>query len=41
MIKKLQQIVNRFEELEKLLIDPEILADNTKVIKISKERSSL
>jgi peptide chain release factor 1 len=41
MIKKLQQIVNRFEELEKSLTDPEILADNAKVIEISKERSSL
>ena len=41
MINKLKQIVNRFEELEKLLIDPEILSDNVKVIEISKERSSL
>ena len=41
MIKKLKQIVNRFEELEKLLTDPEILSDNAKVIEISKERSSL
>lgn len=41
MINKLQQIIDRFEALEKLLTDPEILADNSKVIKISKERSAL
>ena len=41
MINKLKQIVSRFEELEKLLIDPEILADNAKVIEIAKERSAL
>ena len=41
MIDKLQQIVDRFEELEKLLVDPEVLANNAKVIEISKERSSL
>ena len=41
MIKKLQQIINRFEALEKSLTDPEILADNSKVIEISKERSSI
>ena len=41
MINKLKQIVNRFEELEKLLIDPEIHSDNTKVTEISKEHSSL
>lgn len=41
MINKLQQIIDRFEALEKSLIDPEILADNVKVIEISKERSAL
>ena len=41
MINKLQQIINRFEALEKSLIDPEILADKLKVIEISKERSAL
>lgn len=41
MINKLQQIIDRFEALEKSLTDPEILADNSKVIEISKERSAL
>jgi peptide chain release factor 1 len=41
MIKKLQQIIDRYETLEKSLVDPEILADNSKVIEVSKERSAL
>ena len=41
MINKLQQIIDRFEALEKSLTDPEILANNSKVIEISKERSAL
>ena len=41
MIGKLRQIIERFEELDKLLIDPSINTDNAKVIEISKERSSL
>jgi len=41
MIDKLQNIVDRFDELERALIDPVILADNNKVTEIAKERSSL
>ena len=41
MINKLQQIINRFEALEKLLTNPEILANNNKVTEIAKERSAL
>lgn len=41
MINKLQQIIDRFEALEKSLTDPEILANNSKVIEISKERSAI
>ena len=41
MINKLQQIIKRFEDLEKSLTDPEILADNTKVTEIAKERSAI
>lgn len=41
MREKLQQIIDRFDELEKSLTDPEILADNNKVTEIAKERSSI
>ncbi len=41
MINKLQQIIKRFEDLEKSLTDPEILSDNTKVTEIAKERSAM
>jgi peptide chain release factor 1 len=41
MINKLKQIIRRFEDLEKTLTDPEILADNNKVTEIAKERSSI
>ncbi len=41
MINKLQQIINRFDALEKLLVDPKILADNDKVREIAIERSAL
>ncbi|MEE8341030.1 MAG: peptide chain release factor 1 [Candidatus Neomarinimicrobiota bacterium] len=41
MITKLQQIIDHFEALERSLTDPQILADNSKVIEISKERSAL
>ncbi len=41
MITKLQQIINRFEDLERSLIDPNILANQDKIREISIERSSL
>lgn len=41
MIEKLQQIIDRFDELEKSLVDPDILADNNRVTEIAKERSSI
>jgi len=41
MIDKLQNIINRFDELEKSLTDPSILADNNRVTDIAKERSSI
>lgn len=41
MREKLQNIIDRFDELEKSLLDPNILADNNKVTEIAKERSSL
>ena len=41
MIEKLKQIIERFDDLEKSLLDPEIHSDNTRVTEISKERSLL
>jgi len=41
MKNKLLQIIERFEELEKALANPEIIADNKKVTEIAKERSAM
>lgn len=41
MIDKLQNIIDRFDELEKSLTDPSILADNNRVTDLAKERSSI
>ena len=41
MKNKLQQIVDKFNALEKSLTDPTILADNNKVTEIAKERSRI
>lgn len=41
MIDKLTDIENRFEELERLLADPEVAQDYEKITELSKERSKL
>jgi len=41
MKNKLQQIITRFEELEKFLANPEIITDSKKIAKIAKERSTM
>ena len=41
MYEKLAAIEGRYEELERLLGDPEVLSDYTKIAEYSKERSSL
>ncbi len=40
-LEKLKQIKEKFDEIEKELIDPKILSDQTKVIELSKKRSEL
>jgi len=40
-LEKLKQIKEKFDEIEKELIDPEILSDQAKVIELSKKRSEL
>ncbi len=41
MFDKLQEVEARYEELERLMADPEIAADYEKVVEFSKERSSI
>jgi len=41
MLEKLSAIEERYEELERLIIDPEVVMDYAKVAEYSKERSSL
>ncbi len=41
MLNKLSGIEDRYEELERLMSDPESMADYSKVVEYSKERSSL
>ena len=41
MIEKLQEVENRYDELERLLCDQEILTDHVKYHKLAKERSDL
>lgn len=41
LIEKLEKINNHFEEINQELVDPEVLCDREKVIKLSKERSNL
>lgn len=41
MFDKIQKIVRRFEDIEKRLIDPEVLADHMKITELAQERSDL
>src|SRR5689334_21355112 len=41
MRDKLEQQLNRFEEIDRLLIDPEVLANGQKLGALSRERGSL
>jgi peptide chain release factor 1 len=41
MFDKIQKIVRRFEDIEKRLIDPEVLADHVKITELAQERSDL
>ena len=41
MIERITELVQHYESLEKMLTDPEILADHNRIREISQERSSL
>jgi peptide chain release factor 1 len=41
MFSKLQSVVDRYNELEKKLMDPELIADRVKLVEYTKERSHL
>lgn len=41
LITRLEQIADRYEEVTHLLSDPEVLADNTRFVKLSMEHSEL
>lgn len=41
MFSKLQSVVDRYNELEKKLIDPQVIADRVKLVEYTKERSHL
>ena len=41
MFSKLQNVVDRYNELEKKLMDPEIISDRVKLVEYTKERSHL
>jgi len=41
MFSKLQSVVDRYNELEKKLMDPEIISDRVKLVEYTKERSHL
>ena len=40
-VSKLKEIEEKFEQVNEQLSDPEILSDQKKLIKLSKERSTL
>ncbi|RMG98066.1 MAG: peptide chain release factor 1 [Chloroflexi bacterium] len=41
MLEKIARVVARFEEIEKQMADPEVLADHTKLTELAQERSDL
>ena len=41
MFSKLEKVVERFHELEKLLIDPSVMSDRSKVVEYNKEHSQM
>ncbi|MCX6113308.1 MAG: PCRF domain-containing protein, partial [Proteobacteria bacterium] len=41
MFSKLEKVVERFHELEKLLIDPAVMSDRSKVVEYNKEHSQM
>jgi peptide chain release factor 1 len=41
MFSKLQSVVDRYNELEKKLIDPEVISDRVKLVQYTRERSHL
>ena len=41
MFSKLEKVVERFHELERLLIDPSVMGDRSKVVEYNKEHSQM
>ena len=41
MFDKIARIAQRYEDLEKRMIDPEVLADHIKLTELAQERSDL